>query len=327
MLFLFKRLSLYIKFVWYHILFYVTPALEENHYSKVGSLYFKYEEYRSAIFYFKKAEKAHGGKNHSLTKYNAYYIGYSYLNLGNHIETAKSFEKYLALVPNDTEIIEVVGWCYRLQNKNEVALRMYTRLIELEKESISPWVESAYILNELGRKNEAYKQLKGADKCKNNDVAKEKLLKGIKYYFDGDLKRAAEEVMQAINFIIEKKSGLHDLLGDLYILLSNLYREDGNKAGAIETLERIYDINPDDLWSANALAFEYAEQEVQLSKAIEIINRCLMYQPENSLFLDTKGWILHKMGDDKSAKKFINDSLNFNPHGKDAREHQKLLSD
>jgi hypothetical protein len=44
---------------------------------------------------------------------------------------------------------------------------------------------------------------------------------------------------------------------------------------------------------------EYADQEIKLDEALPLIDKALVYQPENSIFMDTKGWILLRWGESK----------------------------
>jgi Flp pilus assembly protein TadD len=50
-----------------------------------------------------------------------------------------------------------------------------------------------------------------------------------------------------------------------------------------------------------------------MGEALELVGRALASQPENSFFLDTKAWILFKMGEKGLAKKLIEKSRNLNP--------------
>jgi len=50
----------------------------------------------------------------------------------------------------------------------------------------------------------------------------------------------------------------------------------------------------------------------------------LRYQPENSIFLDTKGWVLFKLGRRDEAKAVLERCLELLPNYEDAREHYKI---
>lgn len=75
----------------------------------------------------------------------------------------------------------------------------------------------------------------------------------------------------------------------------------------------------------NALAFAYAEQDILLDKADRLITCALGYQPYNSFFLDTKGWILHKMGKSVEAEKLVAESLELNPKSETPLDHMNSI--
>ncbi len=70
---------------------------------------------------------------------------------------------------------------------------------------------------------------------------------------------------------------------------------------------------------------EYADQRTKLEKALTLINRALEYQPDNSIFLDTKGWILFKMGKNEDAMNFFKRSIDVNPNNREAIEHIQVM--
>jgi tetratricopeptide (TPR) repeat protein len=73
------------------------------------------------------------------------------------------------------------------------------------------------------------------------------------------------------------------------------------------------------------IAMEYAEQNTKLERTLTLINHALEYQPDNSIFLDTKGWILFIMGKHEEAMDFIQKSLDMNPNNKEALEHIETI--
>jgi len=113
---------------------------------------------------------------------------------------------------------------------------------------------------------------------------------------------------------------------DVYVLLSKFQREFGDLKGALSSLESALERNADDPWLINDLATEYADQGVRLERAVSLIDRALKYQPENPLFLDTKGWVLFKLGRREDAKATLERCLELFPDYQDAREHFQAVS-
>jgi len=83
---------------------------EEYHYTILGTIYYKLGKFNKAINMFKKSEKAHN-KEASFTKFNSYYLGHSYLNLGNYYQASEYLKKYLKHNPEDLYAINMISEC------------------------------------------------------------------------------------------------------------------------------------------------------------------------------------------------------------------------
>ncbi|MBN1573803.1 MAG: tetratricopeptide repeat protein [Deltaproteobacteria bacterium] len=59
----------------------------------------------------------------------------------------------------------------------------------------------------------------------------------------------------------------------------------------------------------NFLAYCYAQKGENLDEALKLIDEALKEKPENYAMMDTKGWILHKMGENKKALKLLKKAL------------------
>lgn len=72
--------------------------------------------------------------------------------------------------------------------------------------------------------------------------------------------------------------------------------ERGDLAGAVDSLARALDRDPDDDRLANAVAYALAEQGVALERAERLVRGALEAEPANADYLDTLGWILCQQG-------------------------------
>lgn len=106
------KFFLYLKLLWHHIVFYFYPTPEEYYYTNIGTIYYDLGKFNKAIEMLSKSEKAHN-KEASFIKYNSYYLGHSYLNLGNHQKAGEHFKKYLTFNPEDLHAISIIKECER----------------------------------------------------------------------------------------------------------------------------------------------------------------------------------------------------------------------
>jgi tetratricopeptide (TPR) repeat protein len=318
-----SKISLYLRLIWHRIVFWSFPTPEEDYYLNLGTTYFYLEKYYKAISLLEKSEKSHNHQDSSYSRYNFFYLGYCYLNVGNFVKAVKYFEKYLRFNNNDLAVLADIGWCYMLINRPSDALETYLRGAKMETNSPIWHIECAQILMELNRADEALQHLELAEaKMRDSNVLE--IIKSLKYKIEGRLDESIEALKSVISKIHPNGLSLIPKL-DCYIMLSRYQREYRDIRGVLSTVEKVLEDNPTDLWVINEVAIEYADQGIKIEKTLKLINKALKFQPENSIFIDTKGWILYKMGKKEEAKLEINKSLALNPDCKDTQEHYKLI--
>ena len=59
----------------------------------------------------------------------------------------------------------------------------------------------------------------------------------------------------------------------------------------------------------NNCAYMYAVRGIKLEEAMALVDYALAKEPENSSYLDTKGWIFYQQGDYREALKWIKKAL------------------
>jgi tetratricopeptide (TPR) repeat protein len=72
-----------------------------------------------------------------------------------------------------------------------------------------------------------------------------------------------------------------------------------------EAYQTALSIDSTDVLVLNNYAYSLAERELQLERALEMSTKAVEGDPENPSYLDTKGWILFKLGNYDEAKEYI----------------------
>lgn len=322
---MFPRLFLHIRLCWLFIRVFLMNGSRVHYFSQIGALYFDLESYQSAILYLKKSEELLAYPHRGYTEYNSFYLGYSYLNLGDLITACKYFENYLAIKPDDEQVNSTIGWCYEVLNLPDNALKYYLKINEYTNDNLLLKMGCALLLSELGNKKEALDQLDFVKENTNDSVVTE-VAEAVYAHINGEFSIAIDKYTGArsnVESLVE--STFDELLKFINQMLVKCFRETGEFDLVLEILRKANESNPKDVWSINSLALEYAEQEIHLDKALKLINQALDYQPWNSVFLDTKGWVLFKLGRKDEAIALIKKSLDFNEDNYEAREHLRLI--
>ncbi|MBK7813123.1 MAG: tetratricopeptide repeat protein [Rhodocyclaceae bacterium] len=66
-------------------------------------------------------------------------------------------------------------------------------------------------------------------------------------------------------------------------------------------LRRLIEIKPDHAHAYNALGFSLADRNLRLDEALQLIDKALQLAPEDPFILDSKGWVMFRLGDAQGA--------------------------
>lgn len=84
-----------------------------------------------------------------------------------------------------------------------------------------------------------------------------------------------------------------DLLYETALLAERLGQID-----VLETrLRKLIQLRPDNAQAYNALGYSYADRNIRLGEARELIEKALKLAPDDSFILDSLGWVLYRQGD------------------------------
>ncbi len=78
---------------------------------------------------------------------------------------------------------------------------------------------------------------------------------------------------------------------------------------------------PDEPLYLNNLAYLYAVQGKHLDEALSLVNNALKKAPENSSYLDTKGWVYYQLGEYDKARRFLERALEASGENAEVLEH------
>ncbi len=320
----FSQLKLYLKIIWLHVIFCTAAFIsDENYYLQLGTTYYHLGKFRKAIKLFERSEEAHNYRNADYSKYNSFYLGHCYLHLGNFVKTIEYFERCLRFKKNP-KLLGHVGYCYRMLSRPLDALGAFLQGEQLDPESWEWNTNCAFILMELGRKDESLKHLEQA-LMKAKDANERRIINSLGHKIEGRYAEAIEAIKDVISNLDDSSTTSMFDKSNLYVMMSRCQNEINDRAGALNTLEKAFENSPTDTWVINELAMEYANQGINLDKALKLTNNLLKYQRDNSIFMDTKGWILFKVGKREEAKAEIERSLALNPECKETNEHYRLM--
>jgi tetratricopeptide (TPR) repeat protein len=104
----------------------------------------------------------------------------------------------------------------------------------------------------------------------------------------GQLKEAEDTIRQAISL------DPNDM--DLLIQLGSIQDRAGQRTEAEKTLRAVLQREPDNATALNNLGYYLAERNARYSEALPLIEKAVSIEPLNGSFLDSLGWVQHKLG-------------------------------
>ena len=97
-------------------------------------------------------------------------------------------------------------------------------------------------------------------------------------------------------------------------------------AACYDYYDRYLNLRPDDMGVLNNYAYRLAVNGEQLEKALRMSRRTIDADPKNHTFLDTYAWVLHQMGNDAEALKYMTKALENGGDSEEVKEHWRIIS-
>ena len=96
---------------------------------------------------------------------------------------------------------------------------------------------------------------------------------------------------------------------DILSMIGDSYHSLGNDTEAFAYYDEALSVNPANIQVLNNYSYYLSLVDKKLTKALKMINVVLKKEPNNSTYLDTKAWLLYKLGKYDEAKTVMRQSL------------------
>jgi len=162
------------------------------------------------------------------------------------------------------------------------------------------------------------------------------LLDGMKEFPESSLNLQLASLYIAQNDLI-KAEIIYDKLIKKYPegtyihqVIANEYTQNGKIEKALNTYERVLKKYPDDPELLNNYSYQLAQSSKDLEKALEYVEKALLERADSITFLDTKAWVLFKMGRAAEAEKimdklFLDKNSFYHSSSEELYEHLKAI--
>jgi tetratricopeptide (TPR) repeat protein len=177
--------------------------------------------------------------------------------------------------------------------------------IENQEDRISVPARRASILAKQGKLDEA-RELIRAWPDRTPADARIKLITEVQLLRDNGQPGAAFELLGAA---IERQPGDFDLLYDQALIAEKL----GNFDAMESLLRKVIAAKPDYYHAYNALGYSFAERNVRLEEARQLINKALEFAPDDPMIKDSLGWVEFRSGNTAMALRILQSAFKARP--------------
>jgi len=239
-------------------------------------------------------------------------------NPGNQVLEDQTARVLLAFSESEPEFgpAQLLAAEYLLQNNQpEEALNKLERVTEIMPENAEAWSQRIQTMFSLQKYEEVIDISEEADEA-SPDNAFIQFFTGASYMLTDRPEKAEEWLKKATGSPAQRnlRSVIYGTLGDV--------KQDLDKWDqAKEAYDMALRLDRNNHNALNNYAYYLSVREERLDEAKEMSERALSFEPENSAYLDTLGWIYFKLGEYNKAKDYIQQSVDTGDASAEVYEH------
>ena len=220
-----------------------------------------------------------------------YAIGLLSQQIEDFTDAELQFRRVLELMPRDANPVYFnLGAVAEGQKRPDAAIEWYRR-ISAGEYFVTGQLKIAHILAKRDGMDAGRKHLRDAQVAEQDSpetriqliLAEAQLLRDTK---------ALPEAFKLLSEVIEKNPDTADLLYDRAMVAEKI-----NKLDVMEAdLRRVIELKPEHAHAYNALGYTFAERNLRLGEAHELVQKALTFAPNDAFIQDSLGWVQFRLG-------------------------------
>jgi tetratricopeptide (TPR) repeat protein len=172
----------------------------------------------------------------------------------------------------------------------------------------------AMVLADLGRGDQAVAELKKSVAEKPDRQGYMSLAELYERTKDfADMNKALDEA--------EKLSKGKDEQVGILFMRGAMYERDKKYDLAEKQFREVLKLDPDNTSALNYLGYMFADQDIRLQEAAELIEKAVAAEPNNGAFLDSLGWVYYRQNKLKEAEEQLDRSIQLMTHDPTIHDH------
>ena len=130
-----------------------------------------------------------------------------------------------------------------------------------------------------------------------------------------------EKAIEYYSQIIETLDDQSELRADLFYRRGGSYERLGDYKKADEDLLNSLNINPDDAYVLNYLAYSWLERDYKIDQAMEMLKRAYESKSNDPYIIDSIGWAYYLIDDYNEAEKYLKRAVELMPEDPIVNDH------
>ncbi len=130
----------------------------------------------------------------------------------------------------------------------------------------------------------------------------------------------ADDKKSAVAFVTEALQAKPDDV-DLQFELGSVQERAGDHTAAERVFLQILQKNPEHAATLNYLGYMWADSNVNLERAAEMLTRAVRQDPRNGAYVDSLGWVYYRQGKLDLAERYLTDAARLLPRDATVHEH------
>jgi len=221
-------------------------------------------------------------------------LGMLYYETKDFVRSLDEFKTALAGSPDNTAIRYYLALVLEEMERFDEAVTEFKKIIIQEPKNVNAFLHLAIIYSRQKKDDEVistFEEILQFDKDKPEIY----ISLALAYVRKKDYARAEQVLTDAIALFKDNE--------ELYFNLATVYDKSERFDAMITALRKTLEINPKNADALNYLGYYYADKNMNLPEAKELIERALEAKPDNGYILDSYGWVLYRLGDFEGAIK------------------------
>lgn len=234
------------------------------------------------------------------------------MNIG---ENQRAQDILLELLKQDPlpQALYLLGVIYHEQMHFNKALAILAEIPAEETEYQDAVMLRVRILEKADRSKESIALLQKVLQQTDNRIPRFYSLLAAIYEKHNARTKAREVLADGIDVFPKNESLLYE-----YAILEE---KTGNHAAAMATMEKILSLNINNADALNFIGYSWADNNINLDKAYEYVQKALELKPESGYIQDSLGWVYYRMAHFEKAREALERAVELEPEDPYIYEH------